>query len=238
VKYTPPVGGGEGDPYVDPNPALGTDGSGVPAAAIEDPQREIEEVISSAGLTPSVGDLTQLRQAVEALIAAGVAAASATLAGTIRWSASASPGPNELLCNGAAVSRATYADLFAAIGTTYGAGDGSTTFNLPEARGRVPVAAGAGPGLTSRALGASFGAETHTLTLSEGPNHQHTIPFRDDSGGGATFAGPANSSGPTVQTQTSGSLISGGATHSEALGSAVPHNNVQPSVVFNAFIHI
>lgn len=56
--------------------------------------------------------------------------------GTIIWSANASAPAGYLLCNGSAVGRETYADLFAAIGTTYGEGDGSTTFNLPDLIGR------------------------------------------------------------------------------------------------------
>ena len=58
-----------------------------------------------------------------------------------------------LLCDGSAVSRATYSDLFSAIGITWGAGDGSTTFNVPDFRGRVLVGAGTGSGLTPRVLG-------------------------------------------------------------------------------------
>lgn len=62
-----------------------------------------------------------------------------------------------LLCNGQIVSRTTYISLFTAIGTIYGAGDGVTTFTLPDMRGRVSVAAGAGPGLTNRVLGVTDG---------------------------------------------------------------------------------
>ena len=53
------------------------------------------------------------------------------------WTAAAAPD-GYLLCNGAAVSRTTYADLFAVIGTTYGAGDSSTTFNVPQLQGKLP----------------------------------------------------------------------------------------------------
>ena len=78
-----------------------------------------------------------------------------------------------LLCDGTGVSRTTYADLFSVIGTTYGAGNGSTTFNLPNLKGRVPV------GLDSAdtqfdALGETGGAKTHTLTTAEMPVHTHT----------------------------------------------------------------
>ena len=67
-----------------------------------------------------------------------------------------------LLCQGQAVSRTTYAQLFSVIGTTYGSGDGSTTFNLPDMRGRVAVGSDAN-------LGAKAGAKTHALTNAELP---------------------------------------------------------------------
>jgi microcystin-dependent protein len=79
-----------------------------------------------------------------------------------------------LLCNGSAVSRTTYADLFTAIGTTYGVGDGSTTFNIPDLRGRVPV--GADSSQTEfDALGETGGAKTVTLTEAQIPSHLHSV---------------------------------------------------------------
>jgi microcystin-dependent protein len=78
-----------------------------------------------------------------------------------------------LVCDGSAISRSTYAALFAVIGTTYGIGNGASTFNIPDMRGRTPVGSGAGAGLTNRSLGASGGAETHTLSVSEMPSHTH-----------------------------------------------------------------
>lgn len=99
-----------------------------------------------------------------------------------------SSAPNGyLLCDGTAISRTTYSALFAVIGTTYGAGNGSTTFNLPDMRGRVAISAGTGLGLnasgtgaisgssqTARTLGQWGGEETHLLTSSEMPQHNHT----------------------------------------------------------------
>jgi len=88
--------------------------------------------------------------------------------GTQRWH----------LCDGTALSRTTYATLFSAIGTTYGTGDGSTTFNIPDLLGRVPVGAGAGSGLTARALGVKSGQQEIT-TVEYGdsaPNHGVAIP--------------------------------------------------------------
>ena len=66
-----------------------------------------------------------------------------------------------LKCDGQAVSRSTYADLFALIGSAYGDGDHSTTFNVPDFRGRSPIGIGTGSGLTARALALPCGEETH-----------------------------------------------------------------------------
>lgn len=78
-----------------------------------------------------------------------------------------------LLCDGRAVSRSIYATLFAKIGTTYGAGDGGTTFNLPDARGRSLIGTGQGSGLSARTLAQKGGAEVHTLAVGEMPSHSH-----------------------------------------------------------------
>ncbi|KAG2487952.1 hypothetical protein HYH03_013531 [Edaphochlamys debaryana] len=79
-----------------------------------------------------------------------------------------------LLCDGSAVSRTDYGTLYNQIGTTYGTGDGSSTFNLPDLRSRVPMGAGSGPGLTARSLGQRMGEEAHTLTTAELAKHTHS----------------------------------------------------------------
>lgn len=79
-----------------------------------------------------------------------------------------------LLCDGSAISRTTYATLFSLISTVYGSGDGSTTFNIPDFRGRSPIGVGTGTGLTARALAATVGVETHALSSGELPSHNHT----------------------------------------------------------------
>ena len=81
------------------------------------------------------------------------------------------PPEGVLVADGSAVSRTgIYADLFALVGTTYGAGDGSTTFNLPDWRGRFALAAGQGSGLTNRVLGSTGGTEK----ITQIPQHNHT----------------------------------------------------------------
>ena len=77
------------------------------------------------------------------------------------------------MCDGRAISRTTYAALFTAIGAAFGAGDGSTTFNLPDMRGRTPIGAGQGSGLANRVLAATGGEENHILSTAEMPSHTH-----------------------------------------------------------------
>jgi microcystin-dependent protein len=79
-----------------------------------------------------------------------------------------------LMADGSAVSRTTYADLFAVYGTQYGIGDGFTTFNLPNLKGRVPVGRD-GAQTEFDTLGEAGGAKTHTLVEGELPSHTHTI---------------------------------------------------------------
>lgn len=78
------------------------------------------------------------------------------------------------LCDGTLLSISQYQALFSILGTTYG-GDGRTTFALPPMRGRVPMHAGSGPGLTTRRLGEKSGVENVTLNTTQIPSHTHGI---------------------------------------------------------------
>jgi microcystin-dependent protein len=122
-----------------------------------------------------------------------------------------------LLCVGTAVSRSTYAALFAVIGTTFGSGDGSTTFNLPNYTNRMPY------GTTLAATGGSADAvvvsHTHTATSTvTDPSHSHTIPFGPragtgsntaDSQGGNTISTNSATTGITVATTNASTGVSG-----------------------------
>jgi microcystin-dependent protein len=144
-----------------------------------------------------------------------------------------------LLCDGSAVSRTGNAALFAAIGTGYGIGDGSTTFNLPDGRGRTPIGAGQGAGLTNRALGAKAGEENHQLTTAELAAHAHAI---TDPGHNHTYTSPLNPSSGWVSVgggigslgYVTGTSVTGISVQNA--GSNTPHNNMQPSLAFNFII--
>ena len=93
--------------------------------------------------------------------------------GDIKMSARSGDFDGWLKCDGRAVYRDAYPTLFAVIGTSFGSGNGSTTFNVPDARGRVAGTIGQGSGLTSRNIGNHVGAETHVLAEGEMPSHTH-----------------------------------------------------------------
>lgn len=124
-----------------------------------------------------------------------------------------------LLCDGAAYSRTAYSELFAVIGTTYGAGDGSTTFNVPNYTGRVLVGTGG-----DYTLGATGGEATHTLTASEMPRHAHSygVQIYGNTPGSTTLSGNTAAASMTKE--------------SSVAGGSQPHNNMQPYAVANYII--
>ena len=141
-----------------------------------------------------------------------------------------------LLCYGQAVSRTTYADLYAVLGSTYGSGDGSTTFNVPDLRGRVVAGqddmggisgnrlTNQSGGLNGDALGATGGSETHSLTTAQLPNnwyHKPNTPGGEYSDNYANFNYQARHiDWPTYRIQ----------------GGNGAHNNVQPTIILNYII--
>jgi microcystin-dependent protein len=97
----------------------------------------------------------------------------ALLPGEIKMFGGSGAPTGWLMCDGSQVSRTAYPRLWTAIGTNFGAGDGSTTFNLPDMRGRMPMGLGTGVGLTNRVIGTKAGAEQHTHTGNI-PSHTHS----------------------------------------------------------------
>ena len=164
------------------------------------------------------------------------AASSGPKPGDYRMTARTAAYPGWLMCNGQAVSRITYADLFAAIGITYGAGNGVNTFNVPRFNGRGPI--GAGQGATAegggagsnRALGASGGAETHTQTAAQVGSHDHDInsviaSANNGNAGGELGRDGGSGNSPDFTTRVNRSQAS-----------VQPMNNMPPFLVTNFMI--
>lgn len=159
-------------------------------------------------------------------------------AGVVNDFAGATAPEGWLLCYGQAISRTTYADLFEAIGTVFGVGDGSTTFNIPDARGRVIAGqddmggssanrltnpASTTGGIDGDVLGGTGGLETHVLTVAQLATHSHPFNVYGAGGGGGTnvsqgIGGLAGTNTPTNA------------------GTDAAHNNVQPTLILNKII--
>src|SRR5579871_3361453 len=133
------------------------------------------ETLTAANLNGNFTALDQRIAALEAGLPSGMVVPFAGPSGVAADAGAAGIPAGWLLCDGSAVSRTTYAALFAAIGINYGGGDGIATFNLPDMRGRTVIGAGHGTGLTARTLAQTLGEEAHTLTAAEMPAHTHTI---------------------------------------------------------------
>lgn len=137
-----------------------------------------------------------------------------------------------LLCDGAAVSRVTFSTLFSIIGTSYGVGNGATTFNLPNMQGRTPIGAGtytdsvSGP--ITRTVAEVLGAEKHVLTTPQMPGHTHNMSFTkgfNPGGSDINWYCSSTDAGHGINTKTT-----------TAEGADVAHNNMQPSLGVNYII--
>jgi microcystin-dependent protein len=160
-----------------------------------------------------------------------------------------------LLCSGDAVSRSTYAALFAIVGTTYGVGDGSTTFNIPDLRGRAVAGVdnmggtaanritSGGSGIVGTTLGAAGGLQTHTLATTEIPAHTHFVSSIDSVVNTPTLS--ATNALAKVRSDTNNSPnynLTGSPTDlatiglSSVTGGGGAHNNTQPTLMLNYII--
>jgi len=140
-------------------------------------------------------------------------------------------------CDGQLIAVSQNDALFSLLGTIYG-GDGRTTFGLPDMRGRVPIHAGSGPGLSPRRLGAKMGAENVTLTANQLPSHSHPMSASTDAAtesnpaGAVTGSSLANdlyfSNSPAFTNMSTQAVTS--------IGGSQSHTNIQPFLCVNFII--
>ncbi len=140
------------------------------------------------------------------------------------------------MCNGQLLPISQNTALFSLLGTYYG-GNGTSTFALPDLRGRVPIQPGQGPGLSDRNIGEVGGTESITLTAAQIPSHTHAI-------GASAANGSADSPAGRVLARATGAIPQYGATPNVDLaatavgstGGGQPHNNLQPYLTLNYII--
>jgi microcystin-dependent protein len=159
-----------------------------------------------------------------------------TIGAIIMFAGSFNP-KNWAFCQGQIISIASNTALFSILGTNYG-GNGTTTFGLPDLRGRVAIGAGQGPGLSNYVIGEMAGQESVTLLTSEMPAHTHTLQAVTEAGSSATPTSGmfANTGNLDREYAAPGTLT---AMHSSAIGATgggQSHNNVQPVLGMNFII--
>lgn len=158
--------------------------------------------------------------------------------GDYKHSAQAASHGRWLLCDGSAVSRTTYSDLFALIGTAFGVGDGSTTFNLPDAAGKGIIVYDSGDGDFD--IGDSGGEKEHTLTNDESPSHDH-YSFKSGASGddvsSSKYPSSSRNYGNDYSYGIGGSDSEADVGKTSSSGGGNAHNNLQPYIVIgNLFI--
>lgn len=143
-------------------------------------------------------------------------------------------------CDGQLIEVSQNDALFSLLGTTYG-GDGRITFGLPDMRGRLPVHQGAGPGLTYRRLGQSYGQENVTLTVNEMPAHRHNLMATTAE---ASSANPANdvlashTDGDMNYTAVSADIAALSSDTVSNAGESRSHSNFMPTLCVNYIISL
>jgi microcystin-dependent protein len=196
-----------------------------------------DSLIDSAKLV--VSDRVRLELSNNSLIvtgkSGGLASSSGSPAGSIlAWVSNTIPS-NYAEANGQALSRSTYSDLFAICGIEFGAGDGSTTFNVPNLSGRVIVASDVSQ-LDFDSLGKTGGAKTHTLTVAEMPSHKHAL--GPNTGGNVGYS---EAGGPNLYTVGFGATRGGIGTPdltAGQTGGGGSHNNLQPYMALKYIIKL
>jgi len=146
------------------------------------------------------------------------------------------------LCNGQSMAISQNDVLYSVIGTTYG-GDGVTSFNLPDMRGRIPIHMGPGPNLTQRVIGQNGGTETVTITEATMPQHTHTFNASTSAGNATAPASTkvlgqiAGANTPGLYSATATAPVTMNASSITALSTGgMAHSNLMPSLCINFII--
>ncbi|MGO9238458.1 MAG: phage tail protein [Methylocella sp.] len=146
-------------------------------------------------------------------------------------------------CDGSLLSISQNTALFSLLGTTYG-GNGTTTFALPDLRGRVPVGFGNGLGLTPYVLGEQTGSEIVSLTAAQMPSHTHMLGAQDATGNTLSPSGaflargeePTNKLNVNIYSTSTASPVTLNPATVQPSGSSQPHSNIQPVLAMNYII--
>ena len=187
------------------------------------------KIAAGAVLTAGIAD----SQVTTAKLASGIT----TIVGEIRMWPTASAPTGWQLCDGTALNRTSESALFAVISTTFGTGNGSTTFNVPNFQGRLPVGVGTSraTGATAWALAEAGGEETHVLTTAELAAHTHAELFN-------TGTGTNNTGDYSYGRGDAGQNVRGDATNdnstasNQSTGGGNAHNNMSPVLGINFII--
>jgi microcystin-dependent protein len=196
--------------------------------------------VAADGQTPITGNLqmggnliTGLGTGVastDAVNVAQLATINSVITGTIQMWPTVTAPTGYLLCTGTAVSRSTYSALFAVIGTTFGSGDGSTTFNLPNYSDKFPIGSG-----TIGALAATGGSKdaivvSHTHSITD-PGHTHTYHDWQYVGGAAGGGNVTGGATGTTNSATTGISVN-------STGSSATNANLPPYLSINFIIKV
>lgn len=185
---------------------------------------DISGTVDISGSVTNTGDITTSGRVYQQAGNTGLSTYILVPVGSIFPYVAGTAPTGYVLCIGSAINRTTYADLFAVIGTTFGVGDGSTTFNVPDLRGRMIVAQNAG---SFTSIGGTGGAETITLTTNELPAHTHTGTTSSD--GLHNHGGVTGDTGSAPESETvasgSGAIVAGSSTHNHTIASDGAHTH-------------
>jgi microcystin-dependent protein len=209
---------------------------------------------SVAVTTAGISMITAANAAAQAALLGLNTTFMASMVGIVADFAGTSAPTGWLMCFGQAISRTTYATLFDRLSTTYGVGDGSTTFNLPDLRGRVVAGkddmggssadrlTDQSGGLDGDALGDTGGSETHTLVEAEHAAHRHLVVVNvsSEATDAVTSSESIQITGQGASANARYSLVGDAQEPTRGrtgiAGEDAPHNNVQPTIILNKMI--